>query len=131
MFEITERDTVKNVTLLKTFVNNLKLEGFKLAIDDFGSGFSPFHYLKRFPIDYGKMEGAFLLNMANDKCDAAFVRSIATLAKQPGIKAIAEFVQNAEVLEPVREVGIDYAQAYSSVLQTDSPRQSLQGSGPD
>ncbi len=112
VFEITERDTVKNITLLEHFVNDLKLEGFGLAIDDFGSGFSSFHYLKRFPIDYVKIEGDFIVNMINDPRDRAFVHSIADLAQQLGIKALAEFVENAEVLEQIRDAGIPYAQGY-------------------
>ncbi len=112
VFEITERDTVKNMSLLERFVNDLKLEGFGLAIDDFGSGFSSFHYLKRFPIDYLKIEGDFIVNMVNDARDRAFVHSIANLAKELGIKALAEFVENAEVLDHIRLAGIPYAQGY-------------------
>ncbi len=112
VFEITERDTVKNITLLEQFVNDLKLEGFGLAIDDFGSGFSSFHYLKRFPIDYVKIEGDFIVNMISDPRDRAFVHSIADLAQQLGIQALAEFVENEEVLEHIRLAGIPYAQGY-------------------
>jgi diguanylate cyclase (GGDEF)-like protein len=112
VFEITERDTVKNIQLLEKFVNDLKLEGFGLAIDDFGSGFSSFHYLKRFPIDYVKIEGDFVVNMANDPRDAAFVKSMAALTQELGIQAIAEFVETQEVLEFVRRSGIEYAQGY-------------------
>jgi len=112
VFEITERDTVKNMSLLERFVNDLKMEGFGLAIDDFGSGFSSFHYLKRFPIDYVKIEGDFIVNMINDPRDRAFVHSIADLARQLGIKALAEYVENAEVLQSIREAGIPYAQGY-------------------
>ena len=60
VFEITERDTVKNVSLLEKFVHELKREGFKFAIDDFGSGFSSFHYIKRFNVDFVKIEGEFI-----------------------------------------------------------------------
>jgi len=112
VFEITERDTVKNITLLEHFVNDLKLEGFGLAIDDFGSGFSSFHYLKRFPIDYVKIEGDFIVNMINDPRDRAFVHSIADLAQQLGIHSLAEFVENEEVLSAIRQAGIPYAQGY-------------------
>ena len=52
VFEITERETVKSFALLERFVQNLKLEGYRFAIDDFGSGFSSFHYIKKFPIDF-------------------------------------------------------------------------------
>ncbi|MFA5626046.1 MAG: bifunctional diguanylate cyclase/phosphodiesterase [Thiohalomonadaceae bacterium] len=112
VFEITERDTIKNITLLEQFVNNLKLEGFGLAIDDFGSGFSSFHYLKRFPIDYLKIEGEFIMNMLNDTRDRAFVHSIANLAQQLGIQALAEFVENEELLTYIQEAGIPYAQGF-------------------
>lgn len=112
VFEITERDTVKNLTLLEHFVNELKMEGFKLAIDDFGSGFSSFHYLKRFPIDYLKIEGDFIANMLGDGKDRAFVRSISTLAQELGIHTVAEFVESQEVLDQVIATGIDLAQGF-------------------
>ncbi|MGE0081957.1 MAG: putative bifunctional diguanylate cyclase/phosphodiesterase [Thiohalomonadaceae bacterium] len=112
VFEITERDTVKNLGLLEKFVNELNTEGFGLAIDDFGSGFSSFHYLKRFPIDFVKIEGDFVVNMASDQRDAAFVKSIAALAQELGIRSIAEFVETEEVLECVRRAGIDFAQGF-------------------
>lgn len=112
VFEITERDTVKNFALLERFVNDLKMEGFGLAIDDFGSGFSSFHYLKRFPIDYVKIEGDFIVNMVNDARDRAFVHSIADLARELGIKALGEYVENEEVLDYLRMAGIPYAQGF-------------------
>ncbi len=126
VFEITERDTVKNFSLLEKFVNELKMEGFGLAIDDFGSGFSSFHYLKHFPIDFVKIEGDFIVNMTGDAKDRAFVHSISSLAGELGIKALAEFVESAEVLECVRGAGITYAQGYyigrpSEVLVTEPP----------
>lgn len=112
VFEITERETIKKMALLETFVCNLKMEGYKLAIDDFGSGFSSFHYLKRFPIDYLKIEGDFIVNMTSSEKDMAFVRSIAMLAKELGIMTVAEYVENEEVLQSVSDIGIDLAQGY-------------------
>jgi len=112
VFEITERDTVKNMALLERFINELKLEGFNIAIDDFGSGFSSFHYLKRFPVDYLKIEGDFIANMLNDSKDRAFVHSMAGLAQELGIHTVAEYVESQEVLDQVAECGIDFAQGY-------------------
>ena len=112
IFELTERDTVKNVGLLEQFVFNLREQGFKFAIDDFGSGFSSFHYIKKFPIDYIKVEGEFIKNMVIDSVDRAFVNSIITLSRDLGIKTVAEYVEDEEVLSAVREGGIDYAQGY-------------------
>ena len=112
VFEITERDTVKNFNLLEKFILELKMEGFGLAIDDFGSGFSSFHYLKHFPIDYVKIEGDFIVNMANDPKDKAFVQSIANLARELGIQSLAEYVEDQAVLDLCIEVGIPFAQGY-------------------
>ncbi|MBR9882770.1 MAG: bifunctional diguanylate cyclase/phosphodiesterase [Oceanospirillales bacterium] len=112
VFEITERDTVKNMSLLEKFVQSLKDQGYQLAIDDFGSGFSSFHYLKYLPIDFVKIEGEFIANMAHDKRDMAFVTSITKLAKELNVQTVAEFVETEEVLALVRDAGIDYAQGY-------------------
>jgi EAL domain-containing protein (putative c-di-GMP-specific phosphodiesterase class I) len=125
VFELTERDTVKNIQVLEKFVQELRLEGFKFAIDDFGSGFSSFHYLKHFPIDYLKIEGDFILNLLDDKRDRAFVRLIAQLSRELKIRTVAEFVENPEVLEQVRELGIDYAQGYLIGRPAPSPVQHL------
>ncbi|NVJ53589.1 MAG: GGDEF and EAL domain-containing protein [Campylobacteraceae bacterium] len=112
VFEITERETVKNFSLLEKFVHNLKLEGFKFAIDDFGSGFSSFHYIKKFPIDYLKIDGDFIININKDEKDKAFVNSIVTLAKELNVQTIAEFVENQEIVETLNELDIDYFQGY-------------------
>jgi diguanylate cyclase (GGDEF)-like protein len=112
VFEITERDTVKNITMLEKFVQNLKLEGFKFAIDDFGSGFSSFHYIKLFPIDFVKIEGEFIRNMIGDKKDLAFVKTMSILAREFGIQTIAECVEDEKILATIREVGINYSQGY-------------------
>jgi EAL domain-containing protein (putative c-di-GMP-specific phosphodiesterase class I) len=112
VFEITERDTVKNISLLERFVMELKNQGFKLAIDDFGSGFSSFHYLKHLPIDFVKIEGEFIANMANDSRDMAFVNSIARLSQELNVETVAEFVENQEVMDLVSKAGITHAQGY-------------------
>lgn len=112
VFEITERDTVKNLALLERFLSDLKAEGFRLAIDDFGSGFSSFHYLRRFPFDFLKIEGDFVANMLTSDRDHIFVRSINELARALNIQVIAEFVESEEVLEMLRELNIDYAQGF-------------------
>lgn len=112
VFEITERETVRKISLLKEFISKLKDEGFLFAIDDFGSGFSSFHYIKNFPIDFIKIEGDFICNILNDDVDKAFVKSALTLANELGIHTVAEFVENEEVLVVLRELGVDYAQGY-------------------
>jgi len=112
VFEITERETVRNLTLLEKFVLDAKVQGFSFAIDDFGSGYSSFQYIKCFPVDYIKIEGEFVRNMLHDEVYLAFIKSIVTLAKELKIKTVAEFVEDAEILKAVSGLGIDYAQGY-------------------
>ncbi|BAF69310.1 putative bifunctional diguanylate cyclase/phosphodiesterase [Nitratiruptor sp. SB155-2] len=112
VFEITERDTVKNFSLLQKFVNELKNSGFNFAIDDFGSGFSSFYYVKQLPIDYVKIEGEFIKNLLVDEKDRAFVESIVTLSKKLGIKTVAEFIEDESILHAIQQLEIDYGQGY-------------------
>jgi len=112
VFEITERDTVRNMELLERFLIDLKLQGFQLALDDFGSGFSSFHYLRRFPIDFLKIEGDFVTRLASDAHDRAFVQCMRDLAADLDLKVIAEFVENQEVLDILHDMGVDCAQGY-------------------
>jgi diguanylate cyclase (GGDEF)-like protein len=112
VFEITERDTVKNISLLEKFVHDLKLEGFKFAVDDFGSGFSSFHYIKLFQIDFVKIEGEFIRNIIKDEKDLAFVKTMSILARELGIRTVAECVENEEILAMLRQIGVGYGQGY-------------------
>jgi diguanylate cyclase (GGDEF)-like protein len=112
VFEITERETVKNMTLLERFVLDLKQEGFKFAIDDFGSGFSSFQYIRRLPIDFVKIEGMFVRNMLNDPKDMAFVKTLSILAAEFGIQTIAEYIEDEDLLKAAHALGINYAQGF-------------------
>jgi len=112
VFEITERETVKNFSILEKFVQNLKMAGYRFAIDDFGSGFSSFHYIKKFPIDYLKIDGEFIININKDPKDKAFVHSILTLAKELGVQTVAEFVEDEAIVATLSEMGVDYLQGY-------------------
>jgi len=120
VFEITERDTVKNLSLVEHFVHDLKGEGFRFAIDDFGAGYSSYQYLKTFSVDYLKVDGEFIRNMGeNGSTEKAIVKSIAALAENLGIKTIAEYVETSAILGQVESTGIDYAQGY--YIQRPSP----------
>lgn len=113
VFEITERDTVKNLRLVERTVYDLKQEGFQFAIDDFGSGYSSFQYIKLFKVDYLKIDGEFIRNMTDHGgLEQAIVRNIAGLAKSLGIKTIAEYVESETILDNVRSAAIDYAQGH-------------------
>lgn len=112
VFEITERETVKNLTLIETFVHQLRSEGFRFAVDDFGSGYSSLHYIKKFSVDLVKIDGEFVRGILDSKVDRAFVHSIVALARDLGIKTVAEYVENEEILAAVGAMGVDYAQGY-------------------
>lgn len=112
VFEITERETVSNLALLENFVQDLKLQGFSFAIDDFGSGYSSYHYIKHFPVDFIKIEGEFIRNIVDDEQYRAFVKSIVTLARELKVKTIAEYVENRDIMQELKRFGIDYAQGY-------------------
>ena len=113
VFEITERETVRNATLLEVFISELKSDGSRFAIDDFGSGFSSMTYLKRFSVDFLKVEGDFIRNLPQTgSIDRAIVASIATLTREIGIQTVAESVESPEILDEVRRYGLTLAQGY-------------------
>jgi diguanylate cyclase (GGDEF)-like protein/PAS domain S-box-containing protein len=111
-FEITETAAISSITKAINVIKELKEIGVKFALDDFGSGLSSFGYLKDLPVDFLKIDGAFVKNMVNNDKDRAIVRSINEIAKVMGMQTIAEFVENCEILEILKDIGIDYAQGY-------------------
>ncbi len=120
IFEITERDTVKNTKLVEKFIRELKQDGFRFAIDDFGSGYSSFQYIKTFSVDYLKVDGEFIRHLTgNGNVEKQIVASIADLAGHLNIKTIAEYVESREILSEVKSSGINYAQGY--FIQKPSP----------
>jgi diguanylate cyclase (GGDEF)-like protein len=112
IFEITEREAVEDIMQVVSFVRELKDEGFRFAIDDFGSGYSSFYYLKYLPVDFLKIDGEFIKSLPHSPTDRIFIEAIVSVAKKMGIKTLAEFVENEEVLKVVKDLGIDYAQGY-------------------
>ena len=112
VLELTERDTVKNLELLKVFVNRLKEQGFNFAVDDFGSGFASFMYLKHFPVDYVKIEGDFIRSLVSSDMDRAFVLSITAMCSYLNIKTVAEFIEDEVILKAVKSIGVDYGQGF-------------------
>jgi len=113
VFEITERDTVKNMHMVETFVRKLREDGFRFAIDDFGAGYSSFQYLKTFAVDYLKVDGEFIRNLQGaGAVEKEIVMSIAALADRLKIKTIAEYVETEGILSEVESAGIHYAQGY-------------------
>ncbi len=111
-FEVTETTAVTNLTDAMEVVAELKELGFKFALDDFGTGQSSYTYLKKIPVDYLKIDGAFVKGIAESNHDFAMVKSINEMAHLMGKQTIAEYVESAAIQEKLLEIGIDYLQGY-------------------
>jgi len=124
-FEITETSAISNLAKTSRLIRNLKTEGIHFALDDFGSGMSSYAYLKHLPVDYIKIDGIFIRDLANDPIDLAMVHSINEIAHILGKKTIAEYVENDDIMNKLREIGVDYAQgfgiAYPETIQEEIP----------
>ncbi|UCC55843.1 MAG: EAL domain-containing protein [Gammaproteobacteria bacterium] len=109
-FEITETAAIANLAAAEKFIGALKDIGCQFALDDFGSGFSSFAYLKHLPVDKLKIDGGFVKGMAHSMVDQAMVESMNQIAHALGKQTIAECVENEETLQLLKEMGIDRAQ---------------------
>lgn len=115
-FEITETAAVSNLSKATRFIETLKMHGCRFALDDFGSGMSSFAYLKNLPVDYLKIDGAFVRDIVDDEIDLAMVRSINDIGHVMGKQTIAEFVENDKIYSRLKEIGVDYAQGYGIAM---------------
>lgn len=111
-FEITETTAIGNLPDAVDLMRELKKAGCRFALDDFGAGHASYNYLKHLPLDFVKIDGAFVQDIATDENDFAMVRSINDLAHYMGIQTIAEFVESEAILARLQEIGVDYAQGY-------------------
>jgi diguanylate cyclase (GGDEF)-like protein len=111
-FEITETANVHDYEAAAGFADRLADFGCQVAIDDYGSGFGPFHYLKRVPFDLIKIDGAFVRDMPHSDADQLTVQAIVQIARGLGKATIAEYVQDDLTAEMLRDYGVDMAQGY-------------------
>jgi diguanylate cyclase (GGDEF)-like protein len=111
-FEITETAAIASFSQANRFIQALKELGCKFALDDFGTGLSSFGYLKHFPVDFLKIDGSFVKEILHDPIDREMVRSINEIGHLTGKQTIAEFAENAEIINMLRSLGVDYAQGY-------------------
>ena len=112
ILEITETAAVADFAAARRLMTDIKSLGCHFALDDFGVGFSSFYYLKQLPIDFVKIDGSFITQLARSVDDQILVRALSQVATGFGKKTIAEYVENAETLALLREFGIDYAQGH-------------------
>ena len=111
-FEITETAAVTNLADAIHFMRELKTRGCKFALDDFGTGLSSFMYLRTLPVDFLKIDGQFIAQIAADPVDRSMVEAIGKVGRALGIATIAECVETAVVLEELKRLGVDFAQGY-------------------
>ena len=111
-FEVTETVAAENLNFTKKFIKTIKQFGCKFSLDDFGSGYSSYSYLKNLNIDYLKIDGAFVKDILNNKADIAIVKSMNEIGHSLGLETIAEYVESAEIRQVLQEIGVDYGQGY-------------------
>ncbi|MDH4572231.1 ammonium transporter [Salinicola acroporae] len=111
-FEITESAAISQLSTVTRLIHRLKRWGCRFALDDFGAGLSSFAYLKQLPVDYLKIDGAFIKDIDTDPINRAMVEAINTVGHTVGLKTIAEFVETPEVMAQLSRLGIDFAQGY-------------------
>lgn len=112
VFEILERDAIGDMTHMRKFLSELRKKGFSFALDDFGSGYNSFHYLRELHFDFVKLDGAFVRNVLNSRIDHALVSNLSRLCQDLGILMVAEFIESKEIMEAIQAMGVDYAQGY-------------------
>ncbi len=110
--EITETAAITHMADAIAFVQRVRELGVRVALDDFGAGASSFGYLKSLPVDVLKIDGQFVRNLLDDPLDAATVSSFVEVARVLGLQTVAEFVENAEIAERLRAMGVTYGQGY-------------------
>jgi diguanylate cyclase (GGDEF)-like protein len=111
-FEITETSLINNIETAHSFMTAVRNAGHAIILDDFGTGLSSFAYLKQFPIDGLKIDGSFICNIKDNPVDRVIVEAINQICHRLGIETVAEFVEDADTLEIVKDIGIDQAQGY-------------------
>ena len=111
-FEITETSAISNWQQALSLINLTREKGCRFALDDFGTGLSSFAYLKKLPVDYVKIDGAFVSGIEGDQTNLAIVKSICEVARSTGKQTVAEFVDTPSAADLLQKIGVDYLQGY-------------------
>jgi len=112
-FEITETAAIANLDNAVDFMNRMRIIGCRFSLDDFGTGLSSYSYLRNLPVDYVKIDGVFVKDIAENPADYAVVRSINEIGHYMGKRTVAEYVEDTQILDSLREIGVDFAQGYA------------------
>ena len=115
-FEITETAAIHTLSKAQQFIRAFREQGGKIALDDFGSGFSSFRYLKTLSVDFIKIDGGFVSDMLSNPSDLSMVEAITHIGHKLGIQIIAEHATDQETIQQLRRIGVDYAQGFGISL---------------
>ena len=126
-FEITETAAIGNLAVVNEFIDAMRAFGCRFALDDFGSGLSSFTYLKNLKVDYLKIDGAFVRDIATNAIDRSMVEAIHRIGHQMGLQTVAEYVESDKTLALLRQIGVDYVQG--NAIHSPEPLEILCGEG--
>jgi EAL domain-containing protein (putative c-di-GMP-specific phosphodiesterase class I) len=111
--EITESVALHDLQNTRRFIDRVRSYGARVALDDFGAGYTSFSYLKELPADLLKIDGGFIVNMNQHPANVSIVEAIVNLARNLGMKTIAEWAEDASTVQALAEIGVDYVQGYA------------------
>ena len=112
VFEITETAALADIDASIKVMDALRAEGCRFALDDFGVGFSSLYYLKKLPVDYIKIDGSFMRHLDSEPEHQVLIKALVEVARAFNLSTIAEFVEDEQVKDLLRELGVNYAQGY-------------------
>jgi diguanylate cyclase (GGDEF)-like protein len=112
VFELLERDAIGDMNRMRKFLAELRRSGFSFALDDFGSGYNSFHYLRELHFEFVKLDGNFVRNILVSKIDYALVNNLSHLCRDLGMNMVAEYVESQEIMDALKDIGVDYAQGF-------------------
>jgi EAL domain-containing protein (putative c-di-GMP-specific phosphodiesterase class I) len=110
VFEIAESEAIRNPAAASRLLEDLKADGHGIAMDNFGAGLATFEYLRRFPLDYLKIDGSFIRNIGTSPIDEELVTSTIRVARRLNIRSVAEHVHSQPVLDRLQQLGVDHVQ---------------------